>query len=54
MTEELLNALNVIKVECEKHKPHCEGCPMLNGDYYCGIQEDAPNDWKLEKREVYF
>jgi hypothetical protein len=53
MTEELLNALKVIKAECEKYK-HCDGCPMTTKYGDCGVQEDAPKNWRLEKREVYF
>ncbi len=56
MTEELLNALKVIKAECSKHTGVCGDCPLLK--YYggCAITDynSQPSDWRLEKREVYF
>jgi len=53
MTEELLNALKVIKAECEKHES-CKTCPLQNSNDECGVYDQRPCDWKLKKREVYF
>ncbi len=58
MTDELLHALKLIKAECEKHNSgfysKCEDCPMYNANSDCGVQDDQPRHWRLEKREVYF
>ena len=60
MTEELLNALKLIKAECEKrHKTKgnascCDDCPLSTTCGDCGVIENEPNLWSLEKREVYF
>lgn len=65
MTDELLNALKLIKAECEKHNPknsvnrlaggsNCKKCPMSNSYEDCGVITDHPYTWELEKREVYF
>ena len=56
MTEELLNALKLIKAECEKHPniDSCCECPMRTLRDDCGVTECAPIDWILEKKEVYF
>lgn len=53
MKDELLKALQLIKEECKKHV-HCDGCPMMTCDGMCGISENEPKSWLLEKREVYF
>ena len=58
MTDELLNALKLIKKECEKHTTpfdqHCRLCPLSDYGYDCGVYNYTPNNWSLEKREVYF
>ena len=59
MNEELLNALKLIKAECEKwHKKIgldcCVYCPLSTNCGYCGVIATEPNLWSLEKREVYF
>lgn len=55
MNEELLNALKLIKEECKKQDSCGVNCPMWSiGNDECGVTGDAPNEWKLEKREVYF
>ena len=54
MTEELLNALKLIKAECKKYK-NCDDCPMYtHNELGCGVIDDEPKNWLLEKREVYF
>jgi hypothetical protein len=53
MTDELLNALKVIKAECEKHDK-CKTCPLFDSHKECGVTQDIPEAWALEKREVYF
>ena len=54
MTEELLNALKLIKEECKKYKK-CDDCPMYaHNELECGVIDDEPKKWRLEKREVYF
>ena len=58
MTEELLNALKLIKAECEKHllsfSHKCDECPLQTAEADCGVMQLEPSSWKLEKREVYF
>lgn len=54
MTDKLLNALRVIKEECKSHGNSCKDCPLLNCEGLCGVNKEAPEDWMLEKREVYF
>ena len=55
MTNELLEALKLIKKECLKHE-NCNSCPMCNVIGECGITNGnaPPCDWTLTKREVYF
>ena len=53
MNDDLLKALQLIKETCEKHDD-CEECPLSTACGDCGVQELAPADWKLQKREVYF
>lgn len=65
MTDELLNALRLIKAECEKHSKlvsvskmrsccKCNNCPLSASDGDCGVTQIEPSEWSLEKREVYF
>lgn len=59
MNEELLKALQLIKEECKKHCVDtnsfmCRGCPMVSSDGKCGVMSLAPENWPLQKREVYF
>ncbi len=54
MTDELLKALQLIKEECAKHESGCDGCPMATFVGTCGITNEAPTDWSLNKKEVYF
>ena len=54
MTPELLKALQLIKEECSKYSVQCENCPLQTSRGYCGVQNEPPADWNLEKREVYF
>ena len=54
MTDELLKALQLIKEECKKHTDTCKECPMRVEHRGCGVTHDSPENWKLEKREVYF
>lgn len=54
MSDELLKALQTIKEECKKHNDKCKGCPMRDSYGNCGVVHQTPNQWKLEKREVYF
>lgn len=55
MTEELLNALKLIKAECEKQGSTCYDCPMYaHNELECGVISENPCRWRLEKREVYF
>ena len=60
MTEELLNALKLIKSECEKQTKtkgrlsNCDNCPLSTSDCDCGVMQLEPSAWSLQKREVYF
>lgn len=64
MTDELLNALKLIKAECEKHSKavtvgkgvycKCKNCPLSTSEGDCGITQLEPIEWGLQKREVYF
>ena len=55
MTDELLNALQLIKETCTNIPDNCEQCPLYSyGQRECGVTNNSPMDWKLEKREVYF
>ncbi len=53
MSDELLKSLELIKEECKKYE-RCKGCPLLDACGNCGVMENNPEDWYLEKREVYF
>ena len=65
MTDELLNALKLIKAECEKHDKSltvgnskrfnkCDNCPLSTSEGECGVTLLEPSVWSLQKREVYF
>lgn len=46
----LLEALRVIKNECEKHD-HCKECPLGSGDgYVCCVSDTEPESWKINDK----
>ena len=53
MNEELLKALQLIKEECKKNR-NCKHCPLIDARGNCGVRHEVPENWNLEKREVYF
>lgn len=60
MTDELLNALKLIKAECESQTKtkgrlsKCDECPLSTVGGDCGLIQFEPSEWSLQKREVYF
>lgn len=48
--QEILKALELIKGMCQKHE-YCNECPFGTQDDYCIIQEQMPEDWKLNDTE---
>lgn len=51
---ELLEALKVIKEECEKHLK-CSECPLRTKsscEHLCGIKENNPDRWKLKNEDI--
>lgn len=54
MTDELLKALQLIKEECSKHGNTCHDCPLYAPEKGCGVKSSTPEEWLLEKREVWF
>lgn len=50
----LIDALNVIKKECEKHAC-CETCPMVYRNYmgeeWCYLKDNTPSMWRIKERE---
>lgn len=44
--KKLIEALHVVKEECNKHECDCEECPLFicNG---CGVQDNDPCNWKI-------
>jgi len=51
--DDLIKALETIKVECEKHKKDsCDICPFGIGSEECGIQEEVPSEWKIRETKI--
>lgn len=45
--DELIDALNFIKEECEKHT-ECRSCSMYDIKYSeCGLFKPKPRDWEI-------
>lgn len=53
MTDELLKALKMIKEICKSNPEDCIECPLADKYGNCGIN-NPPEEWRLEKREVWF
>lgn len=48
--DKLIEALKVIKEECEKNDFSCESCPLeCGGD--CGLVMSEPRNWKIEVKK---
>lgn len=48
--EEILNALQIIKDECEG--TNCKDCPFCGCAYVCMFKTDEiPEDWRIKNKE---
>ena len=46
--KKLIEALHVIKDECNKHKWLCDSCPMWSDEAHCCCVKDVePSAWKI-------
>lgn len=47
--KKLIEALHVIKDECEKHEGDCAECPMSYGENgeFCSVVDNVPASWKI-------
>ena len=47
--QELINALHIIKEECEKHDEQgCYECPMFCDEHGgCSVTNTSPNNWEI-------
>lgn len=50
-TEEVLQALQVIKDECDEQQNLCTDCPFYI-NYTCKIVTNEPHDWNLRIKKV--
>ena len=48
--KKLIEALKVIKEECEKHDV-CKECPFGSGDgFVCCVEDTTPDNWKINDK----
>lgn len=48
---DIINALNVIKLECSKYSK-CDDCPFFKGDM-CGIKHIDPEKWEITSQYIW-
>lgn len=52
--KKLIDALQVIVNECDKHECCDNSCPFYDGQVRCTIKRDHPCNWKLSDPEESF
>lgn len=52
---EIINALEVIKDTCNTHYNNglCRTCPLRNAFDDCGVVDDAPKTWNINKPDKW-